>query len=384
MVRNVPTVVLLSGMIAACSGKAELSQGTTPEAGSDVGGGAGAPEAAGGTAGRMQVGDAGAAAAGDPIVSGAGAAGSHAEGGDAGSLPSSPDAARILTTAATDGEWYGKDPTHGLVLISDRRVLLQTSYKIHQIQDSVVSDYFTDIEAQAAFGTHNTYGFGDLGQDARGTLYATYAGSILRWNVTQSPQLWRTLPGTENAPALRIAVLGPDDVLAISKDGIWRVTGQAAAVPLKTLETSADTCPYPDFVLADSGTFLFRSDCSMATLQRGFFDGSQITGLETKYATAFPPSGSSAPAQFLCMSAAPAGGFYVVIKQTGSVQLYYLREDATQADGAIKISVSPSLDGAAAMTTDKQTLEFCKLAATADGALYLQTSKLLWRMSEAP
>ncbi len=114
----------------------------------------------------------------------AGAAGQSApgEGGQAGAKSWTPDAPRALTTMAKAPEWYAKDTTQaqGLLVAPDGRVFFESTNKIYEIAGAQVSDYLTDVEAQAAVGSQDGYGFGGLGFDQQGTLYATYAGSMIR------------------------------------------------------------------------------------------------------------------------------------------------------------------------------------------------------------
>jgi hypothetical protein len=385
--------VWLLAFAAACGGRASPGVDAVPTSSAGTfssAGASGVPTA--GTTGTASAGFAGVPAesgAGGVSVGGAsdiGVAGqsTSAEGGESGATSWAPDAPRTLTTQATEGEWYNKGATQGLVVAPNGHVFLETAYKIYEIAGAQVSEYLTDVEAQAAIGSHGGYGFGGLGIDQHGMLYASYSGSLIRSTEPHQLEFWRADPGSVMAPALGLSVLGPDDVIALGTEGAWRVTAQAAATPLQSFLPIHDSCPYPRLNLAVSGAFVLQRTCSWKLIERGHFDGSTISDFRTWFDGTFPPSGSSGAAQFLCAAADPQGGFYFVVKQDNSTQLYYLTDDATETTGVSKIAVSPSLDQVAAMSTDNETLQLCNLAAASGGTLYLQTSKLLLRVAIQP
>ena len=288
---------------------------------------------------------------------------------------------RVLTTQATKGEWYNKSLTPGLLVAPNGHVFFETAYTLYEVVADQVSDYLTDVEAQAAVGNRDTHGFGGLGVDQHGTLYSTYGGFLIRLNAPHQVEFWRTEPGSGTAPALALAVLGENDVIALGTEGMWRVTAQAPATSLKSFAPIDNPCPDPRLTLDGSGTFLLQRSCTWELLERGSFDGSMISDISTWFEGTFPPSGPSTFTQFLCAAADPQGGFYVVVKQGHSSRLYYLTDDATETTGISEIAVSPSLDEAAAMSNDNQVLQSCNLAATTGGTLYLQTSNLLWKLT---
>ena len=202
--------------IAACGGRVERLTEGMPPGGTDAGGqihqaGSQAAGGIGGVGGAVVGGAVTAGAAGiGAVLDEGGAAGDEAiagEGGEGGGSDWFPDAPRLLTQFATEGEWFGKDPIHGLVVTRSGTLFLETSYKIYEINGAQVSVYLTEADTLAALGNHGSYGFGDLGLDAQGTLYATYAGSIARVNIAHEPVLWRADPGTASAPVLRLRAL---------------------------------------------------------------------------------------------------------------------------------------------------------------------------------
>lgn len=248
----------LLGLLAACGGKADrqaaiVSVGGAPATISPGQGGTGAE-----TAGKP--GAAGGGSAGVPPSTNesgardAGAAGQSApgEGGQAGAKSWTPDAPRALTTMAKAPEWYAKDTTQaqGLLVAPDGRVFFESTNKIYEIAGAQVSDYLTDVEAQAAVGSQDGYGFGGLGFDQQGTLYATYAGSMIRSAAPHQLDLWRAEVGSTMAPALSLSVLGQDDVLASSTEGVWRVTAQTSATLLKSFMPLDEPCVVPKVSLA--------------------------------------------------------------------------------------------------------------------------------------
>lgn len=316
----------------------------------------------------------------------AGAAGQSTptDGGQTGATRWMPDAPRVLTTQATEASWYGKDPTQGLTVTPNGHVLLETAYKIYEIAGNKVSDYLTDVETLAAIGNHDGYGFGGLGLDQQGTVYATFSGSVIRSNGPHQLELWRAEPGSMSAPALGLSVLGHDDVIAFGTEGMWRITGETAPTPLMSFTAIGDTCPYPKISLAASGTFLLLRGCAMNGVESGLFDGSVVSNIRTLFKGTFPPSGTSSPAQFLCATTAPQGGFYLVVKQNADTQLYYLADDATESAGVSKVAISPSLDEASVLTGDHQSMRKCNITAALDGGLYLQSSEVLWRLEVKP
>lgn len=333
---------------------------------------------------------AGAGESGATTQGASGAAGQSAagDGGQAGTPGWAPDAPRVLTTVAKEGEWYARDPTQteGLVMAPNGRLFFETAIKIYEIADGRANEYLTDGEALAAVGNQDGYAFGGLGFDQQGTLYATYAGSMIRSTAPHQLELWRAEAGSRMAPAQSLAVIGRDDVLAASTESIWRVTGQATATLLESFQPLDAPCSFSKLSLDASGAFMVLRDCYRQRVERGHFDGSRVVDLGAWFDGTFPASDLPGRVEFLCGASDPHAGFYLVVRQGKTTQLYYLAADATDTSGVSKITVSPSLDDAAAMSRDTQALHSteCNMAATSAGVIYLQSSMMLWRLAIQP
>ena len=382
IVRHLLRTVCIVSLVAACGGRTQhAAEGTAGSAMSpSVGGTGGATGGgAGGTFGGAP------AEAGGGGAAEAGAAGQAAEAGEGGGMGSTSLMPRALTLVATEPEWFARYDVPDLLVTPAGRIFLETPYKIYEIEGSHVDVYLTDAEAITAVGLNDPYEFGGLGVDELGTLYATFSGSLIRLNAPHQVEFWRTEPGSANAHAMRIEMLGEDDLLALGKDGIWRVTAQIPAAKLFSFPPSPEVQPYAEFALGASGTFLLQPDDAQKVLQRGLFDDSGIPSVETLYDGTFPPAGAVAGSQFLCMTADPAGGFYVIVyDSTSKQQLFHLEEDDGGTIGATRIAVSPAFADAAVTVHDPETFRRCKLAVAPGGTIYLQTRTGLWQMVVQP
>jgi len=384
--------VWLFGLMAACGGKADRKAESLPVGGAAPVASAGQAGTSTETAGAPAV--AGSRSAGMPPspneggAGDAGAAGENAsgDGGQAGTTSWTPDAPRSLTAVAKAPEWYGKDETQaqGLLIAPDGRVFFETTNKIYEIAGVQVRDYLTDVETQAAVGNQDGYGFGGLGFDQQGTLYATYGGSMIRSSAPHQLELWRAEVGSAMAPALSLSVLGQDDVLASSTDGMWRVTAQTTATLLKSFSPLDEPCVFPKVSLAASGTFMVLRDCASKRVERGHFDGAAVLDLGTWFDGTFSPSGTASPVDFLCGTSDLQGGFYLTVRANKTKQLYHLTESATESTGVSEIAVTPSLDDAAAMADDSQAFHGCNITAAPGGVIYLQSSMELWKLAVQP
>ena len=312
----------------------------------------------------------------------AGAAGRGAEAGAGGAPAPTSLLPRTLTRVATEFEWQARYDVPDLIVTPAGRVFLETPYKIYEVEGSHANVYLTDVEAIAAVGLNDGYEFGGLDVDQHETLYATFSGRLIRMNAAHRVEPWRTAPGSAHLQAIRVRVLGVNDVLTLGKAGIWRVTAQTPATQLFSFPEAEDRYPYPEFALGRSGTFLFQPDSAQKILQRGYFDGSNIASVDTIYDGALAGGMATERSQFLCTAADPQGGFYVVVHDSVSRQLYHLTDDAHDLVGATRIEVAPSFADAA--TPNSRSFERCKLAAALDGTVYLQTAVELWQMVVRP
>lgn len=384
--RRVLATWFVLSVAASCSGRtANGGGGGTAQGGAEsaVGGEAGdsnelPASGKGSSAGSSHGGATGGAPVGQAGTSDAG------EGGNSSDSPAST-APRLVTQIATEPEWYPRTSMPGLAVTPQGRIFVATEYKIYEIADGEAHDFLTNVEAYEAVGSSDGFGFGDLGVDQGGTLYATYSGSIIRLSQAHQVDYWRQEPKTEAAPAMRLGVLAVNDVLSLGSEGIWRVEGQEPASPLVAFDDVQNRCSFADFALGSSGTFLIQPDCAHDMLQRGNFDGAIVASVDTVFDSTFPPSGSMGPAKFLCTTADPHGGFYSVVRVSGLLDLYHLSE--TSEFRTSRIEVTPALDvleDMASMEGDNQAFRACKLAADLARNVYLQTSQMLLQLTPKP
>jgi hypothetical protein len=393
-VRELYGALALLVTFASCGGRAlsiaDASAGGAPQGAS---GGASAVGGASASGGASNAG--GASAAGGVPQVGTDAGGSAVFGG----APDTPDPE--TAGAATDGcpseptsvsgavfpsslaSRYAEElvrnswddaPVIGMAANPDGRVYLGTASTIYQVEGSLVNEYLTSVESATSSGLSESE-FRGFDIDPRGTLYAIATSTVVRVSQPHVASVW------QNAPSLaaQIAVLGVDDILVVSGQTLWRVTPRCALQSLTNGQLIGLDCGHAQLAADPSGSFAYQADCGVQQLYLG------ISG-SGKFGVIYPNDASNIPtgASFACTARDPAGGYYTVVTQDGGWRLAHFSDGPS---GAVPIYSMPSLDDMTNIQlTEGQSpdLSRCRLAALADGTVFLQSANTIWKLALTP
>ncbi len=164
--------------------------------------------------------------------------------------------------------------------------------------------------------------------------------------------------------------------MVVYLNGMYTVTDKGAT-RLYGGELQAQDCATEDLAVARSGVFVYQMGCNGSPIQLGNLEGSGIASL-------LQPSENALDADnFLCSGRDPAGGFFTVYQDTtGASQLVHFDECFTDTTGFTVVPLSPTLAGAAAAEASVQPLafEYCALAVSPKGTIFIQTFDELWRV----
>jgi hypothetical protein len=375
--------------ITACGGRAR-SIAEPASAGASaaefVGGSGGAAAGAsdrsvGGTSGGAT-----SAAAGVATQLDAGAAGqledcSEIGAGDAptGDLASLSSVAPRTLSLAVQNQAWAAEAVVGMAVDTSGRVYLANAAGIDQVDGITLTPYLTLDEARAQADLHGGNGFRALDIDDAGTLYSILSSTVISSARPHQAGIWRAQPSL----SVQLGVVGVNDVALVSMQSLWRVTLGCEQRLFTNGELLGLDCGGAQLTVARSGTFLYLADCGVNQLYRGRANGSELGALYSGNAPAGLPFSQS---QFSCAARDPAGGFYVVSDDGAAWQLSHLTETAQGDLGFAPILIEPSLAEAKSMQQaggDARAFEQCKVAASADGTVFLQTSSLLWRLTPA-
>ena len=383
--------VAAAGTSGAAPGAAARGDGVSVSGAPGIGGVGNTPPAAGGVNGDATTeggGDSGSSDAGGEADAGA-ADEVDAAGGSGGATVMDPSLApRSLVQIVSNGPWeFGG--VVGIALDAAGRIYVAHPGLIYLVDGPTVSVFLTSTEAADTAGTGLGLGFQDMDIDQNGALYSILGGSIIRVDGPHRATLWHTDPGPSSvpgyAPSTHLSVIGVDDIALSSLWAVWHVTPLSVAMPLAYPQFQSFGCGSELLAAAPSGTFLYQRGCNVDPLARGKIDGSDFGVI---YTASIPGNGPMDAQQFVCSSRDPAGGFYVVVEDDQfAFRLYHLTESAHDDIGVATISTSPSFRDAYIAQLPENNLDafnYCRIAATADGTVVLQTSAELWRMTPIP
>ena len=299
-------------------------------------------------------------------------------GGAAANLNPTSIAPRTLQQVADHAAWTS---TQVLAMAaSASSVYLASSDEVDQFDGSALTPYLTVQEAADSAGLSVAAGFRALDIDAKGTLYSILSSTVIRSQHTHQAAVWRTDPSL----AVQLGVAGVDDVVLISMQSMFRVMPHCASRLFTNGEFLGLDCGAAQLTVAHSGSFLYAADCGVNQLYRGTIDGASFDVIYSAGSPATPPLNAT---QFVCSTRDPAGGFYLVVDDGNAWQLLHLSDYPSGTTGLDSVVVSPTFAEARDATPSLgRPLPFttCKLAAKADGTLFLQTASLLFELTVTP
>jgi hypothetical protein len=297
---------------------------------------------------------------------------------DPGAGPNVPVSGRRyeFTRILTGGPWSFGQEAAGMAVGLDETVYLANGATLLQVKNGVPSVYLGPA--------HGTFDFSDVDIDANGLLYAFDKfgtnGRILTSSAEGTFSVHRNV-GYLPVPHF-MGVVDANKIALTSRDGLSIVTDQGTTLAHDTsvFHGSSD-CATEDLAVQRSGAFSYQEGCNGSAMILGNVDSGVPRVVRVE---------DSAQALTLwnttCTTRNPLGGFISILEfgNPNVRQLVFFDEDATNTTGWEIVDISPTIEEAAANSSETFSFMYCAIAASPSGKIYYQTFSQLWVFTPVP